>query len=417
MKGKRERKSPKEQSDPKKKIHRNRETSPEEELERLEDNLDLEPEEEEEEDSSVIAVTVMGFAIAAVILIIIVLFMSGVLTKRSGSSGKKSSTQTASGMEASSVTGDGRVRVPDVTGKTVSEAQSALTKLHLGLKFGGEQTSNEDEGKIISQNPKAGASVPEHSTVTYVRSSGPEEMDFPDETGNYLADVKAELLNMGFTGINVEQKHSSRPLGTVIETDPAADRPVTTSDKVVLTVSIGEKSRTAYAGDYLGLTASNAAAEAAKEGIVCDVAYGESDFVKTGQVMSQDIEPGSQVASGTVLTLTVNEKEPDSGELEESSDKTKTKSSAAAGTSEKEKAASDTVTLRGPENYKGGRATFVLVQKKDGKEYQIVEKRADTVSFPVRISLKKVIGVSQGTLWLYEGTGDDMARRASWPIS
>ncbi len=398
---------------------RDRENAAEDTLEALEDDLEQETDEEEEPeaDRSMIAVTVLGFAIAAVVLIIAVLFISGVLTRRSPSSKNTSKSQPAAEAESSLKTADGKVKVPDITGKTASEAQSILKKAHLGLKFGGEQASNQEEGQIISQNPKSGASVDEYSTVVYVRSSGPEQVDFPDETGNYLTDAKAELMNMGFGHIEVEQKHSSKALGTVIATTPAADRKTTTTEKVVLTVSIGEKSKTAYTGNYLDLTASNAAAEAAKDGIICDVTYGESDLVDTGHVMSQDIEPGSQVASGTLLTLTVNEKKPDDGELEGSTEEGEADSTNGNESSGKKTGTSDSVTLNGPANYEGGTATFVLTQEKDGKEYQIVEKTTDTASFPMQISLKKVIGVSEGTLWLYEGAGSDMTRRASWKIS
>lgn len=385
-------------------------------LEELEDALDREEDDEEPEtDRSTIAVTLMGFAIAALVLIIVVLIASGVLTGGNSSSQKQADTGSVEeASETVSGVSNGYVSVPDITGKTEEEAQKLLSERHLGMKFEDEQTSNKEEGTIIEQNPKAGAKVSEYSTVTYVRSSGPERVEFPDVTGNSLVDAKVELSNMGFENIEVEQRHSSRALGTVIKSSPEADKKATTTAKVVLTVSIGKKSQTAYAGDYLGLSASDAAEQAAKAGIICDITYGESDFAEVGKVMSQDVEPGSQVASGTIVTLTVNEKQPESGELETSDGSGEADSSISASETAE---VSGSVTLASPKNYGGGQAVFVLVQEKDGVEYQIVEKRMDQADFPVSLSLKKVIGVSKGTLWLYEQSGDHLSRRASWKIS
>lgn len=386
-------------------------------LEELEEALDQEDEEEDEpeEDRSMIAVTVMGFAIVALVLIIVVLIVSGVLTgknRKTDSSPQTQSTEDAAGSTAN-MAADGSVTVPDITGKTETEAQQLLTAKHLGLKFEGEETSNKKEGTIINQSPAAGAKVSEHSTVTYIRSGGPEKMDFPDVTGEYLADARVDLLNMGFDSIEVKQKHSGRDLGTVIQSSPAGGRQTTTTAKVVLTVSIGEKSKTAYTEDYLGMTASDAAEQAAKNGIICDIAYGESNFAETGTVMSQDVEPGSQVASGTIVTLTVNEKKPSRDELETT---VSGKNAESTDVSADQAAALSQVTLKAPDNYTGGKAVFVLVQKKEGREYQIVEKRLDTADFPVKLTLKKVTGISKGTLWLYEENGGHMARRASWEI-
>lgn len=375
-----------------------KEKESEEVFERPEDDSEPETTEEndEEEDDDddnrgMIAVTVLGFAIAAMVLIIAVLLFSGVLPMPG--TGNHNTGSQSTELEEAADSSDGKVTVPDITGKTESEAEKILAAENLGIKFSEEKASNEEEGTIIEQSPKAGAKVSEHTTVTYVRSSGPEQLDFPDLTGEYLADAKVTLQNEGFTTITIKQKHSEKSLGTVISTSPEEGTKTTTSSEVTLNVSTGQKSKTAYTKDYSGMTLTNAAKEAAEDGIVCDFTYGESDFVEAGQVMSQDIEPGSQVASGTILTLTVSEGEPETEDAEQ------------------------TVTLNAPKNYGGGEAVFALVQEQDDREYQIVEKTVDQADFPLSLTLKKAAGISEGTLWLYEKSGDTLTRRASWNIS
>lgn len=70
-------------------------------------------------------------------------------------------------------TGPAQVKVPSVVGLTVAAATSSLQSA--GLKVGtvtNQVSSSVPAGKVISQNPAAGASVPQNSAVNLVVSSG-----------------------------------------------------------------------------------------------------------------------------------------------------------------------------------------------------------------------------------------------------
>lgn len=82
--------------------------------------------------------------------------------------GKKNETETASEISSES----GLVEVPDVKGKTRDEALEELNARGLGLKFGGEKESSEEEGKIVEQDPEAGSSVRANTEVTVYTSKG-----------------------------------------------------------------------------------------------------------------------------------------------------------------------------------------------------------------------------------------------------
>jgi beta-lactam-binding protein with PASTA domain len=345
------------------------------------------PQEEKETDLMTLAITIMAFAIGAAVLILAVLFFINPLRKGGGEdAGTVSESRT--GQVEDSVT------VPDLSGKTEAEAEELLKKLGLGMKYSGEQPSNKDEGVILSQNPEAGTKTDAHTTVSYVRSSGPEDLKMPDTEGMTLLEARMLLQNKGFEEISLAFKRAGGTVGKILIQSPAEGGRVHTTDPVTLTVSLGEKSRTAYVGTYIGLRPDQAANEAAFRGLICDAVYGRSDLVDAGMVMAQDAEPGSQVASGTLVTLTVNEQ--------------------AVGEEECETAG--TIRLGQPDNYTGGPVTLALFQEKQGKEYQILQSKQDSLTFPYDLTLKKLRGISEGRLWIYEETNEGQVRRASWKI-
>ena len=94
-----------------------------------------------------------------------------------------------------------KAEVPNLVGKTVSEAQKALS--NKGLTDGGsteEYSNTVAEGKIISQNVKAGKKVDGGTSVSYVVSKGKkpaETVAVPDLRGYSLADAISALSNRG----------------------------------------------------------------------------------------------------------------------------------------------------------------------------------------------------------------------------
>ena len=132
--------------------------------------------------------------------------------------------------------------VPDLRGKTVSEAQKLLASA--GLEDGGssEQYSDKYEaGLIISQSVTPGSKVSSGTSVSYVVSKGKKPADqvkVPSVTGKGLADAISALSARGLFYEEVTQT-SDQPSGTVISVEPGEGTSVDIGSTVKLYVSDG----------------------------------------------------------------------------------------------------------------------------------------------------------------------------------
>ena len=132
--------------------------------------------------------------------------------------------------------------VPDLRGKTVSEAQKLLASA--GLEDGGssEQYSDKYEaGLIISQSVTPGSKVSSGTSVSYVVSKGKKPADqvtVPSVTGTGQAYAISALSARGLFYEEVTQT-SDQPSGTVISVEPGEGTSVDIGSTVKLYVSDG----------------------------------------------------------------------------------------------------------------------------------------------------------------------------------
>lgn len=135
-----------------------------------------------------------------------------------------------------------KAEVPNLVGKTVSEAQKALS--NKGLTDGGsteEYSNTVAEGKIISQNVKAGKKVDGGTSVSYVVSKGKkpaETVAVPDLRGYSLADAISALSNRGLSYKEIAADSPS-PSGTVVDMSPDIGSQVEVGSTITLYVSNG----------------------------------------------------------------------------------------------------------------------------------------------------------------------------------
>ncbi|MGP5384662.1 Stk1 family PASTA domain-containing Ser/Thr kinase [Brachybacterium tyrofermentans] len=75
----------------------------------------------------------------------------------------------------------GPVKVPNVTGQTLEDAQATLKEAGFGTTQESEDSDSVPEGQVIRTDPEANASVERGSTVNIIVSSGPKETPTPTE--------------------------------------------------------------------------------------------------------------------------------------------------------------------------------------------------------------------------------------------
>lgn len=107
------------------------------------------------------------------------------------------------------------VVVPDLTGKTPSEAEAILSKLGLKSQAGDSIYSSDVEvGKIAAQTPAAKSPAKAGDVITYQLSKGAEEVDVPNVVGKSEADATSALEKAGFK-VTSNKVESSQAEGTV----------------------------------------------------------------------------------------------------------------------------------------------------------------------------------------------------------
>lgn len=129
--------------------------------------------------------------------------------------------------------------LPQLVGKSESEAQELLKQHDLGLQVAGREFSaNRPEGVVLSQLPEAGMPVKAGRSVKVVISAGVRVSEVPDVAGLSLQQAILTLQKTGFAiGEIYYTRAENLPPDAVVETIPTKGTPLPLNSKVSLAVS------------------------------------------------------------------------------------------------------------------------------------------------------------------------------------
>jgi len=136
------------------------------------------------------------------------------------------------------------VTVPDVLGKTETEARSLLTEAGLVVKVESECNNRVKTGSVIRQVPLPNATVDPGSEVTIGISTGKCPVILPGVVGLSYEDARGELINAGIDSANIQvvkQFRNDIPANQVISQSPEAETEVPADTVVTLVISRGTK--------------------------------------------------------------------------------------------------------------------------------------------------------------------------------
>ena len=129
------------------------------------------------------------------------------------------------------------IKVPDVSGQQLADAQQALR--NAGLTPGQVRkvpSGSVDAGIVVSTQPAAGLSSPQQTPIAITVSEGPP---LPDFRGQDQQSIQQWASQNGIT-LNVQQDTgSSQPQGTITWQSPAPGTPITVNETVTIGVSAG----------------------------------------------------------------------------------------------------------------------------------------------------------------------------------
>jgi len=199
------------------------------------------------------------------------------------------------------------VTVPNVVGMTQADAQSVITvaKLIVGT-ITQANSATVPAGNVISQNPAAGSSVAEGSTVSLVISTGPGMVTVPNVIGMTQARAESAIVGAKLKVGTISQANSGTvPAGNVISQNPAAGTSVTQGSSVDLVISIGSLMVTVP--NVVGMTQAAAGSAITAAGLtVGAVTTSYSNTVTTGDVISQSPGGGFSIPQGYEVDLVIS---------------------------------------------------------------------------------------------------------------
>ena len=225
------------------------------------------------------------------------------------------------------ICGDGsQAEVPDLEGKTQTQAENALTALGLSVDITEKFSDTVDKGYVISTSPKAGSKVDKGGVVQVVVSKGSEAdamVEVPTLTNRDEATAKQLLSSAGLASGSVTQEFSNTvESGRIISQNPNAGTKVEKGTKVSYVVSKGPETKYVRVPDLRGMTESQARQALREAGL--SVGEVNDDYISSSnvnRVVEQSISKGTSVEEGTSVSFTVNlGLEPEPSEPEQPSE-------------------------------------------------------------------------------------------------
>ncbi len=202
------------------------------------------------------------------------------------------------------------VTVPQIVGLAEADAIATLRKSGLAR---GDRTTRPDEdnvGKVVEQNPEAGAEVERGSAVAIVVGIS-TQIRMPEVVGMPIDIAKEKLAEIPHESIDIEEKPDPDKIGIVLAQSPEKDTVVTQETEIVLTVGVADRLvMPALIGDKL----AQAKITLAELGMTNIETAEKVDPQRIGLVVDQKPQAGKNVTPETKVTLVIGVAEDRPGE-------------------------------------------------------------------------------------------------------
>lgn len=199
------------------------------------------------------------------------------------------------------------VEVPDVKGKTATEAKSTLEKLNLVLEIEKEvYNADVEAGQIITQNPESGKELQSGKTVKVTVSKGVKTGTVPSVIGLSETEAVKAIEAANFVVGEIKREYnSSYNADIVFQMNPSGNSTANEGTKVTIYVSKGEDLVTVPS--VIGQTEADAKSTITNAGLtVGTITYETSSDYSKGMVMKQSPTDGNQVAKGADVAIVVS---------------------------------------------------------------------------------------------------------------
>ena len=174
----------------------------------------------------------------------------------------------------------GFAAIPNLTSRTVDEAQVTLGTLHADIAIAEEASATVAKGLVVRTEPAAG-NFYFGGTITIYVSSGPKLVSAPAIAGMNVAEATAEIIKSGFVLGEVKSVFNEAPLGEVFDYLGADGTKIPETSRIDIWVSLGAIPIVAGLDQEAAVTAIEAVGLKINE-----INEEYSDTVAAGQVIS-----------------------------------------------------------------------------------------------------------------------------------
>ncbi|MBG0853882.1 Stk1 family PASTA domain-containing Ser/Thr kinase [Streptomyces spinoverrucosus] len=202
-------------------------------------------------------------------------------------------------------TGAPKVAVPNVIDKNVDTATQQLEDKGFKVETETTESSSQETGTVLSQDPDPGTELEKGSTVTLEVAKAEEKATVPSVVGLSCADAQKRMQDNNLTGICDETPVTDpNQADKVIETTPAPGSQVDRDSTV--TMKVGKLQQKTQVPEARNQTVAQAKQTLQAQGFTNIQFANGSDQSDTALVINQDPAPGTEVddPAATPITLT-----------------------------------------------------------------------------------------------------------------
>ena len=263
--------------------------------------------------SSVAVVIIIAILVAILILKItspggLGGIFSGNNKKTENSSEENSGDSTEDGSTDEDTSDKATIPMVNVVGLYKTAAEEELKKA--GFTAYTIETATDDkveEGYVISQSVDEGTAIPADEKIVITVSEGKEDVEVPDVRG-YSDDQATTLLTeAGFVVTHGNEYDDTVEKNKVISQSPEGKTMQKSGSTVKIIISNGKEVEEVEVPNLVGKSESKAADLLEKAGLSGKVSHANSDEVKKGQVISQDVSAGSSVEKGSTVGYVISD--------------------------------------------------------------------------------------------------------------
>lgn len=196
--------------------------------------------------------------------------------------------------------GSSRLDVPQLVGKTLTEAQQLAENASVKVAQSGSERCDVPKGSICSQIPASGK-MGQGETIQVVVSEGAPQVKVPDVTDKQK-DKATDILEGENFQVDYKTEESEQDPGTVLAQDPEGGSMVEKASKITLTIATQSQ---ITVPPLVGTTADDAEAQLKILGF--QVVRNPVDSEQpAGIVTKQTPDANAKAAKGTQVTLDVS---------------------------------------------------------------------------------------------------------------